>query len=305
MKGALLFCALCSVAFASIDVVPNVNASSAGNTSASTITAPMSIEYQQLLGGGQLPANPVVITGISFRAAPAEGPVAAMIGSFSLYLSSSPNYPNTNTPGKTLMSSTFANNVGPDRALVFSSTNVVLSDAGCATPGPCPFDIPIPFTTPYYYSGTGPILIDLFETNVSGTSGALDAESFTGPPGGQLAAVVGTLGSPTGTFLYQGNIVQVTYFSAATIVSQIADGGAWGTGLVATNTTTTGPAAFSMDGYQDVGSGATQPWQPPFVEVNSTQNLSLPPGGTLFLHTAGTASNTNNRVVPGAQRPWT
>jgi uncharacterized protein (TIGR03437 family) len=109
------------------------------------------------------------------------------------------------------MSSTFANNVGTDKTVVFSGSNITWSDAGCNKPGPCPFDINITFTTPYRYNGTGPILIDISFTNILATAGAFDAASFTGPPGGSVAQVVGSLGNATGTFSYQGDIVQLTY----------------------------------------------------------------------------------------------
>ena len=108
------------------------------------------------------------------------------------------------------MSSTFASNVGTDKTLVFSGSNVVWSDSGCASGPPCPFDINITFTTPFNFADTGPILVDMLETNVTGTSGAFDAVS-AGSPGGSVAQVLGTLGGATGTFAYQGNIVQLTY----------------------------------------------------------------------------------------------
>jgi hypothetical protein len=76
---------------------------------------------------------------------------------------------------------------------------------------------------------------------------------------------------------------------AQTILPQIADGGNWYTAVVLMNTTTnsiTGSVTF----YQDTANGATAPWNPPFLEVSSTQNLMIPPGGTLYMHTAGTAA---------------
>jgi hypothetical protein len=256
----------------------------AGNAATGLPSTATSIELQELVGSGQLPSNPIEITGISFRAAPGTGRINATIGSLSVYLSTSPNFPNTNGSGKTLMSSTFANNVGPDKTLVYSGSNIVARDTGCTAPGPCPSDINITFTTPFFYGAAGPLLIDLFETNLSGTSGALDAQSFPAP-GGSVAQVVGPLGSSAGTFSYQGSIVQLTYFTKVpTNVSQVAAGGAWGTELVATNTTD-GPVSFGLNCYLDTGGGATQPWNIAFVETSSTQNLLLPPAGTLFLHT--------------------
>ena len=76
------------------------------------------------------------------------------------------------------------------------------------------------------------------------------------------------------------------------IIPQIADGGGWQTTLVLTNTTTS-TASASLSFYQDTGGGATQTWNLSFLENVSTQNLSLPGGRTLFLHTPATNSTTS------------
>ena len=81
-------------------VAPGPNQVSAGNASGTLSTTPVSLEVQELLGSGILPGSPIVITGISFSAAPGSGPVNANIGSLSVYLSTSPNFPNTFTGGK-------------------------------------------------------------------------------------------------------------------------------------------------------------------------------------------------------------
>lgn len=75
------------------------------------------------------------------------------------------------------------------------------------------------------------------------------------------------------------------------IVPQIADGGGWQTTLVLTNTTTLATTA-SLNFFRESGGVSTQSWDLTFLEVSSTQNLPLPGGGTLFLHTPGAASAT-------------
>jgi len=75
------------------------------------------------------------------------------------------------------------------------------------------------------------------------------------------------------------------------VIPQIADGGGFQTTLVLTNTSASATTA-SITFYQETGGGATTNWSPPFLEVSSTQNLSLAAGGTLFLHTPGTAGAT-------------
>ena len=76
------------------------------------------------------------------------------------------------------------------------------------------------------------------------------------------------------------------------IIPQIADGGGWKTTLVLANTMTN-TIAVSLSFYEDTSGGATENWNPPLQEDVSHQNLSLPGGGTLFLHTKGTAAATS------------
>jgi hypothetical protein len=78
------------------------------------------------------------------------------------------------------------------------------------------------------------------------------------------------------------------------IISRIADGGAWHTGFVGTNTTF-GPLSGSLACAQDIagGGGATQPWQLPLASGSLPRSFVLPPGGTLFLATTGAAASTS------------
>jgi hypothetical protein len=73
------------------------------------------------------------------------------------------------------------------------------------------------------------------------------------------------------------------------IMPQIADGGNWRTAIQIVNTSIT-PGTVSLTFLRDTTGGATESWNPPFVEVASTQNLAIPAAGTLYLHTPGTAS---------------
>lgn len=73
-----------------------------------------------------------------------------------------------------------------------------------------------------------------------------------------------------------------------TILPQIADGGNWRTAVMLVNTTTS-PGTVNLNFFQGVAAGNTIPWNPPFLETSSTQNLTIAAGGTLFLHTPGTS----------------
>ncbi|GEM_PF-879006 len=217
----LVLIVLSSRAAGNTMVVPNNNLTSQGRSTIPFPTTAQSLEFQELLGAGQFHSSPITITGISFRAAPGTGPVNATIGNLTVTLSTSPNYPNTNGGG-TLMSSTFASNAGPDKTVVFSASNVALKDPGCAAGAPCNFNLSIVFKTPFVYSASkGPLLVDMMETNISG-SGALDAMMFSAP-GGSVATVVGPAGSATGTFAYSGPIVQISYTTTAPLISGVVN----------------------------------------------------------------------------------
>jgi hypothetical protein len=73
------------------------------------------------------------------------------------------------------------------------------------------------------------------------------------------------------------------------IIPDLADGGGWSSVIVLTNTSTVSANA-SLTFNSDTTGGATQPWNPPFLEVGSTSGLVLVAGSTLYLHTPGTAA---------------
>jgi hypothetical protein len=91
----------------------------------------------------------------------------------------------------------------------------------CAAPGPCNFALNIVFKTPFVYSSSTPLLIDIVETNLSG-SGALDAASFAAP-GGSVATVVGAAGSATGTFSDAGPVVGVSYTTSTPAITGVVN----------------------------------------------------------------------------------
>ncbi|HEX4486366.1 MAG TPA: hypothetical protein VH088_08885, partial [Terriglobales bacterium] len=84
-------------------------------------------------------------------------------------------------------------------------------------------------------------------------------------------------------------VVMPQQMQAQTYLPQIADGGNWYTAIMINNTSTAS-AIVNLTFFQDTQSGATIPWNPPFVEVSSTNSISVPAGGTVYIHTAGTAT---------------
>ena len=96
-------------------------------------------------------------------------------------------------------------------------------------------------------------------------------------------------------FLFIGHVclAQTVLLGPSLYLPQIADGGNWKTTIVLTNANTI-PAnvslAFNQQSAVGGPAGTTTPWTPPFLETVNLLNIPIPPGGTVFLHTAGTAA---------------
>ncbi len=184
-------------------VAPNAQAGLPGTFPGLLGGTNSSTRQQQVIGSDQFPSNPILITQIAFRAFPGTGAVNATISSLNLYLSTSPNFPNS-SGGKAVIVSHFQDNVGPDSTLVYSGP-VTLSSPGCSFPSVCPFDIVISFTTPFLYTPSqGTLLLDLQMAGFTAVSGALDSTS-----GSSIATVSGPLNSPSGNFNAEGYVVQI------------------------------------------------------------------------------------------------
>ncbi|HZT30123.1 MAG TPA: VPLPA-CTERM sorting domain-containing protein [Bryobacteraceae bacterium] len=199
-------------------VVPNAQATTPGNDNSGSLSlSDADLQYQQVFGRGQFSSVPgyLLITDFAFRASPGTGTIDVTDTSFSVYMSTSPYAPNSNN-GNTLITSTFASNVGPDNTLVLSGgPGTLWSSPGCAGPGPCPFDMAFTLSTPFLYNPSQGFLLLEFQATglngVSGANGAFDVESFSSP-GGSVASVFSlTTGSTTGTVQLSGNVVQFGY----------------------------------------------------------------------------------------------
>jgi hypothetical protein len=81
-------------------VIPNANATSAAGPDGNFPSTPGSGELQTVYDPSQFPSGPFYITGLSLRAAPGPGAFSISL-SGSIYLSTSPNWPNSNN-GQTL-----------------------------------------------------------------------------------------------------------------------------------------------------------------------------------------------------------
>ena len=197
----------------STQVVPGSWTGSSGTRDNVPILNNSNIRIQELVGPEQFGSGTMIsINQIAFRAFPGAGPLNATITNLTVSLSTSPLFPNTDD-GRTLMSTTFANNVGADNTIVYSGPGS-LTSPGCAVSSnnPCPFDEVILFTTPFLYNPTlGSLLVDLKYTGYTATEGSLDSALFPYPPGGAVARVIGGLNAAAGTLAPQGHILQIGY----------------------------------------------------------------------------------------------
>jgi hypothetical protein len=231
LRTAFFFVAACAAAFGDTLVVPGLQTTAPGN-----LTIPVGSKasrFQEVVGSGQFP-GPIVITGMRIRSAPGTGPVSFNDPSYKITLSTTQAYPNT-ANGHTLLSATYANNVGPDATTVYNAA-ASGSFSGCAGAGPCPFDIAIPFATPFSYDPSkGRLLVDVVSSATTGTpTGSLDGVAFPDSTSSTIASVSGDPTKTTGTLLVAGLVLGLdtsTYY----YFPQLAFGGGWQTTVTYVN----------------------------------------------------------------------
>ena len=266
-----LHCATAVVGQTSV-VIPIANATTAGNKGGRGLPSiPASAEFQTVADPSQFPSGPIYNTGFAFRAAPGQGSASLTI-SGSAYLSTSPNWPNSNN-GHPLLSNTFTNNVGPDNTLVLSGNNITMSAPACAGPAPCPFATPIVFSSPFLYNpAKNPLLVDLKTTAISGT-GTFDQEACAAPGCFEAATNASPLGATTGSGIKFGaNIIEFTYASATQTTTNV------NLNFTETSQVHTNPNALAFEGTGSVGSlgNATLYLNSPEV-YNGPTGVLIPP----------------------------
>jgi hypothetical protein len=217
--------AIAAPVFGQSIVAPNRFASNPGNdTSGPLPSGVFSARFQTVIDPSQFPGlGPINITGFTWRAAPGTGALNVSL-SGNIYLSTSPNWAN-NSNGHPLMSTTFASNVGADNTLVVSLSNFMLTEAGCAAPGPCPFANNIVFTTPFPYNpANGPLLIDAQLTNLTSSgTGQFDVVDCPAASCVINGVDASPLASATGTLESSDNVTQVTYALASSQCDTFTD----------------------------------------------------------------------------------
>jgi len=219
LRHSLLFFAVCTAAFGDALVVPNAQTAAPGNNPINVNGG--AVRFQEVIGGGQFNgefAGPFTIVALRLRSGTGNGHLSVAPASLQLTLSTTQAYPNTNG-SHTLPSITYAKNVGPDATVVYNGTFSGTSP-GCLSPGPCAFDLVIPFSTPFTYdSSKGRLLIDLVAAAAAGTVGSLDGVAFPDSTSSTVAIVLGDPAQPSGSLNLAGFVFELdTGFSSITAV---------------------------------------------------------------------------------------
>jgi hypothetical protein len=219
-------------------VVPNGNATVTGNDTSGSLIGSFPLRYQQVFDPEQFPQEPIYITGFTYRAVPGLGALNVSITG-TVSVSTSATW--ANSTGHPLLSTTFANNIGPDNTLVYSGT-ATISGAACSAPGPCPWGSNVVFTAPFLYNpANGPLLIDITASSVGGPGpGQFDVIDCP-----NTSCVINSVAwqsttSATGALNEGNNVTQISYTPATTFFStqrylssnvyylQLADGNPFG-----------------------------------------------------------------------------
>ena len=193
--------------------------------------------------------------------------------SYSIDLSRSLNGPAT-------LSTTVANNVGPDNTTVRSgSLSVLAGEMAAATPGgTAPFTWQIPFSTPYSYrSGS---LLGVFRNTGFASSGDVDAIAFNAPEIGVQTKGFFSNPSNTATTTFVANVPVMRFSADAQVMApnSLKDGVGFASGF-----STPAPFASAASTFQNI--------------VSASELAYIPVGGLI---TSVEFFNSNNAAWPEA-----
>jgi hypothetical protein len=186
-------------------VVPNANANVQGNSANGFPfdTGGGTLRYQQVYDASQFGAVPpggAYITALAFRVGKTYGAFAETLPGIRIDLST------TYTGVPDGLSTTFANNVGPDDTVVYNGS---LDLSSAAIGSPAAFDIIVPLTTPFWYNPLdgGDLLLDVRNSGGGASPTEFDAVLTTGD---SVSRVYGALAGSTGTTDTLGLVTEFT-----------------------------------------------------------------------------------------------
>jgi IPT/TIG domain-containing protein len=306
VRTAILLVGTCTTALGDTLVVPNSQTNTPGNSPVHLGAG--ATRLQEIVGSGQFTV-PVVITGIRVRSAVGTGRVSSSSASVKVTLSTTQAYPNTNN-NHALPSSTFANNVGPDATIVYDAA-LSISSPGCSGSAPCPFDMAIPFATPFSYDpNKGRLLVDIVPSAALGTPiGSLDGVFFADTISSTVVLVSGDPTQAAGMLNLAGIVLGLDIAATATgpTVIDVLNGASFSRQLC--------PGVLASIFGSNFGSGPVSSVtvnvgsRPAFVtSVTPTQiNVQIPfevsPGATTLTVTAGGATSAPFNLTLASYAP--
>jgi uncharacterized protein (TIGR02246 family) len=194
---------------AQLVVIPNTLATNNGNTSG-TGEGTGALHVMQLIDASQFGAlsGPSFLTHLSRRPDSSLSPSGPRTATLRVYAS-------TTSRSVADMSTTFSQNSGRDRTLVFDGTVTLFSKNLAGSGDTREFDIVYPFTTPFLYDpAAGNLLLEL-QTSSSGS--VLEWDALTDDPSIQTLLAPGSATAPTGNL--GGSAVYQLTFEPAPLVT--------------------------------------------------------------------------------------
>ena len=189
---------------AQVVVVPNAMATNDGNTANLVPPGPAVLRLMQIFDASQFGAlsGPSVLSQLALRPDTIPGPSGPRTQTLRIYAS-------TTSRSVAGLSTTFADNLGPNNTLVFDGTWTQFTENLRGPGNTRKFDIVRPFTTPFLYDpAAGNLLLDI---QISGDNGqSLRQDAVTDQPTINSLIGFGSPTAPTG-FITSSVVNQLTF----------------------------------------------------------------------------------------------
>jgi len=191
-------------------IVPNANATTAGNTdNRFPFLVTGGIVYEQVFAASQF-SGPLTIGEIDFR----NGILVNQ--AFSVTIANIQISLSTVSVGPDGLSTNFASNLGADNTVVYNGSLTISSANGAGPGNTKEFDIAIHLQTPFAYNPAAGNLL-LFIDNISGVSSNVGTDYFdaVNTVGDSVSRLIGVEGSPHATSGLADSLGLIAQFGAA------------------------------------------------------------------------------------------
>jgi hypothetical protein len=186
-------------------VVPNAYANAEGGLALPNATDPrramLVYDASQFAAFG----GPMLITQLAVR------PNSAQPGPGSLTDHNSRTFLSTTSQSPAMMSTNFADYIGPDYTLVSGVAKIAYTTANLPGPGNTrQFDVVVPFDTPFHYDPSAGNLLVEFQEGPPATEGTIIFDFAMGDPTVNLLLAVGSSTADSGNVAGLGFVMQFT-----------------------------------------------------------------------------------------------